>query len=167
MLCLWQTVARATPAPLSRVCARGSRRSVSAPSHFELAFDVMKQTQGGHTLLPPLPGRIRHRDRDSAIMLEGRPRLRANAKKNLETTKKLPCAQVAGGSRRRHARPEGAQFDAAVAAGELLELLESLPRGGRGLHQAYVRGYTSTGKWPEPILTSPDLQRGRSPSPSG
>ena len=29
-----------------------------------------------------------------------------------------------------------------------------------------MRGYTRTGKWPEPILTSPDPQRGRSPSPS-
>ena len=29
-----------------------------------------------------------------------------------------------------------------------------------------MRGYTRTGEWPEPILTSPAPQRGRSPSPA-
>ena len=52
-----------------------------------------------------------------------------------------------------------------MAAGELLELLESLPRGAVEASIRLMRGYTSTGKWPEPILTSPDPQRGRSPSP--
>ena len=58
------------------------------------------------------------------------------------------------------------QYDAAVAAGELLELLESLPRGAVEASIRLMRGYTRTGKWPEPILTGPDPQRGRSPSPS-
>ena len=58
------------------------------------------------------------------------------------------------------------QFDAAAAAGELLELLESLPRGTVEASIRLIRGYTCTGKWPEPILTGPDPQRGRSPSPS-
>ena len=57
------------------------------------------------------------------------------------------------------------QFDAAVAAGELLELLESLPRGAVEASVRQMRGYTRTGEWPEPILASPALQRGRSPSP--
>ncbi|EOD08020.1 hypothetical protein EMIHUDRAFT_218080 [Emiliania huxleyi CCMP1516] len=57
------------------------------------------------------------------------------------------------------------QFDAAVAAGELLELLESLPRGAVEASVRQMRGYIRTGEWPEPILTSPALQRGRSPSP--
>ena len=57
------------------------------------------------------------------------------------------------------------QFDAAVAAGELLELLESLPRGAVEASVRQMRGYTRTGEWPEPILTSPAPQRGRSPSP--
>ena len=47
------------------------------------------------------------------------------------------------------------QYDAAVAAGELLELLESLPRGAVEASIRLMRGYTRTGKWPEPILTSP------------
>ena len=66
----------------------------------------------------------------------------------------------------RRARPVREQYDAAVAAGELLELLESLPRGAVEASIRLMRGYTRTGKWPEPILTSPDPQRGRSPSPS-
>ena len=45
------------------------------------------------------------------------------------------------------------QYDAAVAAGELLELLESLPRGAVEASIRLMRGYTRTGKWPEPILT--------------
>ena len=53
------------------------------------------------------------------------------------------------------------QYDAAVAAGELLELLESLPRGTVASIRL-MRGYTRTGKWPEPILTSPDPECGRS-----
>ena len=57
------------------------------------------------------------------------------------------------------------QFDAAVAAGELLELLESLPRGAVEASVRQMRGYIRTGEWPEPILTSPAPQRGRSPSP--
>ena len=57
------------------------------------------------------------------------------------------------------------QFDAAVAAGELLELLESLPRGAVEASVRQMRGYIRTGEWPEPILTSPTPQRGRSPSP--
>ena len=59
------------------------------------------------------------------------------------------------------------QYDAAVAAGELLELLESLPRGTVEASIRLMRGYTRTGEWPEPILPSPAPERGRSPrSPS-
>ena len=50
--------------------------------------------------------------------------------------------------------------------GRTVELLESLPRGAVEASIRLMRGYTRTGKWPEPILTSPDPQRGRSPSPS-
>ena len=49
------------------------------------------------------------------------------------------------------------QYDAAVAAGELLELLESLPRGTVEASIRLMRGYTRTGEWPEPILPSPAL----------
>ena len=76
------------------------------------------------------------------------------------------------------------QFEAAMAAGELLEMLESLPRGAVEASVRLMRGYTHphgqkhkislsparTGEWPEPILThyscSPAPQRGRSPSPA-
>ena len=57
------------------------------------------------------------------------------------------------------------QFEAAMAAGELLEMLESLPRGAVEASVRLMRGYNRTGEWPEPILTSPTPQRGRSPSP--
>ena len=57
------------------------------------------------------------------------------------------------------------QFEAAMAAGELLEMLESLPRGAVEASVRQMRGYNRTGEWPEPILTSPAPQRGRSPSP--
>ena len=57
------------------------------------------------------------------------------------------------------------QFEAAMAAGELLEMLESLPRGAVEASVRLMRGYNRTGEWPEPILTSPAPQRGRSPSP--
>ena len=57
------------------------------------------------------------------------------------------------------------QFEAAMAAGELLEMLESLPRGAVEASVRQMRGYIRTGEWPEPILTSPAPQRGRSPSP--
>ena len=57
------------------------------------------------------------------------------------------------------------QFEAAMAAGELLEMLESLPRGAVEASVRQMRGYNRTGEWPEPILTSPTPQRGRSPSP--
>jgi len=60
------------------------------------------------------------------------------------------------------------QFDAAVAAGELLELLESLPEG-RSSVEASIPHPAYPGVHPHrrvPILTSPDPQRGRSPSPS-
>ena len=57
------------------------------------------------------------------------------------------------------------QFEAAMAAGELLEMLESLPRGAVEASLRQMRGYNRTGEWPEPILTSPAPQRGRSPSP--
>ena len=57
------------------------------------------------------------------------------------------------------------QFEAAMAAGELLEMLESLPRGAVEASVRQMRGYIRTGEWPEPILTSPTPQRGRSPSP--
>ena len=56
------------------------------------------------------------------------------------------------------------QYDAAVAAGELLELLESLPRGTVEASIRLMRGYTRTGEWPEPILPSPAPERGRSPA---
>ena len=52
-----------------------------------------------------------------------------------------------------------------LAAGELLEMLESLPRGAVEASVRLMRGYNRTGEWPEPILTSPAPQRGRSPSP--
>ena len=58
------------------------------------------------------------------------------------------------------------EFEAAMAAGELLEMLESLPRGAVEASVRLMRGYTRTGEWPEPILTSPAPQRGRSPSPA-
>ena len=54
------------------------------------------------------------------------------------------------------------QYDAAVAAGELLELLESLPRGAVEASVRQMRGYTRTGEWPGPILPSPAPERGRS-----
>ena len=54
------------------------------------------------------------------------------------------------------------QFDAAAAAGELLELLESLPRGAVEASVRQMRGYTRTGEWPGPILPSPAPERGRS-----
>ena len=57
------------------------------------------------------------------------------------------------------------QFEAAMAAGELLEMLESLPRGAVEASVRLMRGYNRTGEWPEPTLTSPAPQRGRSPSP--
>ena len=57
------------------------------------------------------------------------------------------------------------QFEAAMAAGELLEMLKSLPRGAVEASVRQMRGYNRTGEWPEPILTSPAPQRGRSPSP--
>ena len=38
------------------------------------------------------------------------------------------------------------QFDAAVAAGELLELLESLPRGAVEASVRQMRDYTRTGE---------------------
>ena len=47
------------------------------------------------------------------------------------------------------------QYDAAVAAGELLELLESLPRRAVEASVRQMRGYSRTGEWPEPILLSP------------
>ena len=53
-----------------------------------------------------------------------------------------------------------------MAAGELLEMLESLPRGAVEASVRLMRGYNRTGEWPEPILTSPAPQRGRSPSPA-
>ena len=59
-------------------------------------------------------------------------------------------------------------IDAAVAAGELLELLESLPEG-RSSVEASIPHPAYPGVHPHrrvPILTSPDPQRGRSPSPS-
>ena len=51
------------------------------------------------------------------------------------------------------------QYDAAVAAGELLELLESLPRGAVEASVRQMRGYIRTGEWPKPkpILPSPTL----------
>ena len=55
------------------------------------------------------------------------------------------------------------QFEAAMAAGELLEMLESLPRGAAEASVRLMRN--RTGEWPEPTLTSPAPQRGRSPSP--
>ena len=115
VLCLWQTVARAMPAPLSRVCARGSRRSVSAPSHFELAFDVMKQTQGGHTLLPPcLPGRIATASARLAACWKG-GRVCEPTQKRIWRQKNTMCTSRRWGQEAsaglRHARPEGAQFE--------------------------------------------------------
>ena len=53
------------------------------------------------------------------------------------------------------------QFDAAAAAGELLELLESLPRGAVEASVRQMRGYIRTGEWPKPILPSPAPERGR------
>ena len=44
-------------------------------------------------------------------------------------------------------------------------MLESLPRGAVEASVRLMRGYNRTGEWPEPILTSPAPQRGRSPSP--
>ena len=40
------------------------------------------------------------------------------------------------------------QFEAAMAAGELLEMLESLPRGAVEASVRLMRGYTRTGEWP-------------------
>ncbi|EOD05589.1 hypothetical protein EMIHUDRAFT_220012 [Emiliania huxleyi CCMP1516] len=57
------------------------------------------------------------------------------------------------------------QFEAAMVAGELLEMLESLPRGAVEASVRQMRGYNRTDEWPEPILTSLTPQRGRSPSP--
>ena len=54
------------------------------------------------------------------------------------------------------------QYDAAVAAGELLELLESLPRGAVEASVRQMRGYIRTGEWPKPILPSPAPEHGRS-----
>ena len=71
--------------------------------------------------------------------------------------------RVCGGLRQALGMRE--QFDAAAAAGELLELLESLPRGAVEASVRLMRGYNRTGEWPEPTLTSPAPQRGRSPSP--
>ena len=42
------------------------------------------------------------------------------------------------------------QFEAAMAAGELLEMLESLPRGAVEASVRLMRGYNRTGEWPEP-----------------
>ena len=53
------------------------------------------------------------------------------------------------------------QYDAAVAAGELLELLESLPRGAVEASVRQMRGYIRTGEWPKPILPSPAPEHGR------
>ena len=78
-----------------------------------------------------------------------------------------PNATVEHRKSRRGALGLKEQYDAAVAAGELLELLESLPRGTVEASIRLMRGYTRTGEWPEPILPSPAPERGRSPrSPS-
>ena len=55
------------------------------------------------------------------------------------------------------------QYDAAVAAGELLELLESLPQGAVEASVRQMRGYTRTGEWPGPILISPAPEAGARP----
>ena len=58
------------------------------------------------------------------------------------------------------------RFDAALAAGELPELLEGLPCGMVEASIRLMRGYMRTGKWPEPTLPSPEPERGRSRSSS-
>ena len=58
------------------------------------------------------------------------------------------------------------RFDAALAAGELPELLEGLPCGMVEASIRLMRGYMRTGKWPEPTLPSFEPERGRSRSSS-
>jgi len=63
----------------------------------------------------------------------------------MKPIRRTRCSRVCGALGMR------TQFDAAVAAGELLELLESLPRGAVEASVRQIRGYTRTGEWPEPI----------------